>query len=594
MIPFLGSGKIKKMAKKLRIGLAQINPTVGDFEGNLRKHLFYLEEAVRRKVDLLCFPELSLTGYPPEDLLLKPSFIKDNLWTLKEFVRYTKGKDITVILGFVDFKEGIYNAACVIHEGEEKGVYHKIFLSNYGGFDEERYFKEGDSWQLFLIKGVKVGLSIGEDLYYPIGPVTAQVLNGAELIVNIDASPYYIGKREFREKVFSVRAQEGKVPIVYINMVGGQDELVFDGNSLIFDEKGEIIIRGKAFEEELIIIDLVIKEISTGKLLDPWLRKNKIREALNFGKQDLIVVDENKASYPKPSIESLRYTPLPLLEEIYRALLTGTRDYVKKNGFEKVLIGLSGGIDSSLVATVAVDALGKENVIGVMMPSRYTSQRSIEDASQLARNLGIELKVIPIEPIYEAYLETLAPHFKGTEFGTAEENIQARIRGNILMALSNKFGWLVLTTGNKSEMACGYATLYGDMAGGFAVIKDVPKTMVYELVKWRNKVAGYDLIPRSVIEKAPSAELKPDQKDTDTLPPYDILDPILKLYVEENASFEEIVSLGFDEETVKRVIRMVDRNEYKRRQAPPGIRITQRAFGRDWRLPITNRYRNDL
>jgi len=292
LIPFLGSGKIKKMAKKLRIGLAQINPTVGDFEGNLRKHLFYLEEAVRRKVDLLCFPELSLTGYPPEDLLLKPSFIKDNLWTLKEFVRYTKGKDITVILGFVDFKEGIYNAACVIHEGEEKGVYHKIFLSNYGGFDEERYFKEGDSWQLFLIKGVKVGLSIGEDLYYPIGPVTAQVLNGAELIVNIDASPYYIGKREFREKVFSVRAQEGKVPIVYINMVGGQDELVFDGNSLIFDEKGEIIIRGKAFEEELIIIDLVIKEISTGRLLDPWLRKNKIREALNFGKQDLIVVDE--------------------------------------------------------------------------------------------------------------------------------------------------------------------------------------------------------------------------------------------------------------------------------------------------------------
>ncbi len=582
------------MAKKLRIGLAQINPTVGDFEGNLRKHIFYLEEAVRKKVDLLCFPELSLTGYPPEDLLLKPSFIKDNLSTLKEFVRYTKGKNITVILGFVDFKEGICNGACVIHEGEEKGVYHKIFLSNCGGFDEERYFKEGDSWQLFLIKGVKVGLSIGEDLYYPIGPVTAQVLKGAELIVNIDASPYYIGKREFREKVFSVRAQEGKVPIVYINMVGGQDELVFDGNSLIFDEKGEVIIRGKAFEEELIIIDLVIKEISTGKLLDPWLRKNKIKETLNFGKQDLIVVDENKASYPKPSIEPFRYTPLPLLEEIYRALLTGTRDYVKKNGFEKVLVGLSGGIDSSLVATVAVDALGKENVIGVMMPSRYTSQRSIEDASQLARNLGIELKVIPIEPIYEAYLETLSPHFKGTEFGTAEENIQARIRGNILMALSNKFGWLVLTTGNKSEMACGYATLYGDMAGGFAVIKDVPKTMVYELVKWRNEVAGYDLIPRSVIEKAPSAELKPDQKDTDTLPPYDILDPILKLYVEENASFEEIVSLGFDEETVKRVIRMVDRNEYKRRQAPPGIRITQRAFGRDWRLPITNRYRNDL
>jgi NAD+ synthase (glutamine-hydrolysing) len=586
--------KFKNMAKKLRIGLAQINPTVGDLEGNLRKHLFFLEEALHKKVDLLCFPELSLTGYPPEDLLLKPSFIRHTLQTLKEFAQYTKGKDITIVLGSIDFNEGIYNTAWVINKGEIKGVYHKVFLSNYGGFEEERYFKEGDLCPLFLIKGIKVGISIGEDLYYPIGPVTTQILNGAELIVNIDASPYYIGKKEFREKIFFARAQEGKVPIAYINMVGGQDELVFDGNSFVFDEKGEVIIRGKPFEEELTVIDLVIKEISTGKLLDPWLKKNKIRETLNLVKSDLIVVDEDKASYPKPPIEPMQYSPLSLLEEVYQALLTGTRDYVKKNGFEKVLIGLSGGIDSSLVATVAVDALGKENVIGVMMPSRYTSQRSLEDASQLARNLGIELKVIPIEPIYKAYLDTLSPHFKGTEFGTAEENIQARIRGNLLMALSNKFGWLVLTTGNKSEMACGYATLYGDMAGGFAVIKDVPKTMVYELVKWRNKVAGYDLIPRSVIEKPPSAELKPDQKDTDVLPPYDILDPILKLYVEENASLEEIVSLGFDEETVKRVIQMVDKNEYKRRQAPPGIRITQRSFGRDWRLPITNKYRNGL
>jgi NAD+ synthase (glutamine-hydrolysing) len=586
--------RFKNMAKKLRIGLAQINPTVGDLEGNLRKHLFFLEEALHKKVDLLCFPELSLTGYPPEDLLLKPSFIRHTLQTLKEFAQYAKGKDITIVLGSIDFNEGIYNTAWVINKGEIKGVYHKVFLSNYGGFEEERYFKEGDLCPLFLIKGIKVGISIGEDLYYPIGPVTTQILNGAELIVNIDASPYYIGKKEFREKIFFARAQEGKVPIAYINMVGGQDELVFDGNSFVFDEKGEVIIRGKPFEEELTVVDLVIKEISTGKLLDPWLKKNKIRETLNLVKSDLIVVDEDKASYPKPPIEPMQYSPLSLLEEVYQALLTGTRDYVKKNGFEKVLIGLSGGIDSSLVATVAVDALGKENVIGVMMPSRYTSQRSLEDASQLARNLGIELKVIPIEPIYKAYLDTLSPHFKGTEFGTAEENIQARIRGNLLMALSNKFGWLVLTTGNKSEMACGYATLYGDMAGGFAVIKDVPKTMVYELVKWRNKVAGYDLIPRSVIEKPPSAELKPDQKDTDVLPPYDILDPILKLYVEENASLEEIVSLGFDEETVKRVIQMVDKNEYKRRQAPPGIRITQRSFGRDWRLPITNKYRNGL
>ncbi len=577
--------------KQLRIGLAQINPTVGDLEGNVEKLKNYLLEAEQQGVDLLCFPELAITGYPPEDLLLKPAFIRDNLLALGEFAKFTKGKDITVVVGFVDQKEDLYNAAAVIYQGEIKGIHHKVYLPNYGVFDEERYFKAGERCQIFLIKGIKVGVTICEDLWYPVGPAIVQILGGAELIVNISASPYYSGKRDFMERMLSVRASDGVTPIAYVNMVGGQDELVFDGYSAVFDQEGELLARARAFEEELLVVDLLMEEVSSTRLHDPRLRKERFRRLASWGNPPLVVVSDT-FGFLRPMLPPVCHEPPPLVEEVYMALVTGTRDYVRKNGFQRVLIGLSGGIDSSLVATIAVDALGKENVVGVLMPSRYTSQRSIADAEALARNLGIEYRVISIEPAFKAYLDMLAPHFEGTEPGVAEENIQARIRGNILMALSNKFGWLVLTTGNKSEMACGYATLYGDMAGGFAVIKDVPKTLVYELARWRNQRAGFDLIPRSILEKPPSAELKPDQKDTDTLPPYEVLDPILQKYIEEDASFDELISLGYDEETVRRVIGMVDRNEYKRRQAPPGIKITHRAFGKDWRLPITNSYRN--
>lgn len=577
--------------KVFRIGLAQINPTVGDLDGNLEKLETYLREAEAQEVDLLCFPELAITGYPPEDLLLKPAFIRDNLIALEEFARSTKNTAVVAIVGFVDRRDDLYNAAAVIYRGEVKGVHHKVFLPNYGVFDEERYFKAGDLSQVFLIKGVKVGVTICEDLWYPVGPAVAQILAGAELIVNISASPYQVGKRAFRERMLSVRASDGLTPIAYVNMVGGQDELVFDGYSAVFAPEGDIIARGRAFEEDLLVVDLPMEEVSDARLREPRLRKEKFRELTSWAKAQMVVVTEDPIPARRP-VPSVSHEALPLIEEIFTALVTGTRDYVRKNGFQKVLVGLSGGIDSSLVATIAVDALGRENVIGVLMPSRYTSRESLEDAQALARNLGIETKVISIEPAFQAYLEMLAPHFEGTQPGIAEENIQARIRGNILMALSNKFGWLVLTTGNKSEMACGYATLYGDMAGGFAVIKDVPKTLVYQLARWRNQKAGFDLIPNRVLEKPPSAELRPGQKDTDTLPPYEVLDPILQQYVEENASFEELVSRGWDREVVRRVIRMVDRNEYKRRQAPPGIKITHRAFGKDWRLPITNRYVN--
>ena len=578
------------MTRVLRIALAQINPVVGDLEGNVKKILAFTKEAEEKGVDLLCFPELAITGYPPEDLLLKPSFVKDNLAALEEVIAFTKDKDIVLVVGFVDVEEDLYNAAAVIYRGQRRGVYHKVYLPNYGAFDEERYFKAGDSCPVFLIKGVKVGITICEDIWYPAGPATVEALGGAELIVNINASPYHAGKREFRERMIAVRASDAVAFMAYVNMVGGQDGLVFDGYSVIFNQEGELLARGKGFEEELVVADLVLEDVFRTRLHDPRLRKERFLAMAKGDSPSVIVVSE-EAAPPRPFLSPTFTEPMPLLEEIYSALVLGTRDYVRKNGFQKVVIGLSGGIDSSLVATVAVDAIGRENVIGVFMPSRYSSEGSRTDAEKLAKNLGIELTVIPIEPAFKAYLEMLEPHFRGTEPGVAEENIQARIRGNILMALSNKFGWLVLTTGNKSELACGYATLYGDMAGGFAVIKDVPKTLVYELARWRNSRAGYDLIPESVLQKPPSAELRPDQKDTDTLPPYEVLDPILEKYVEEDVSLEGILSLGFDEGLVRRVISMVDRNEYKRRQAPPGVKITHRAFGEDRRLPITNRYR---
>ncbi len=582
--------------KTLRIALAQINTTVGDIGGNARKIISYIKEAEAHNVDVVVFPELSLTGYPPEDLLLKPQFIEDNLNALKEIIEEVG--DLVAIVGFVDRDADIYNAAAVIHNRTLVDVYHKVFLPNYGVFDEVRYFQAGRRAPVYRIpvskdKEAVIGVNICEDIWFPDGPHRQQALSGAEVVININASPYHIGKPLFRERMLSTRASDSSVIVVYLNMVGGQDELVFDGCSLIFDEKGELLYRGKQFEEEFIIADLNLDAVFMRRLHDPRRRQEALRG--ETASEEVVIQERKTQEKDIKPLSSDRTKVRELMgqeEEVYSALVLGTRDYVKKNGFDSVVIGLSGGIDSSLVATVAVDALGKEKVNGVFMPSPYTSVESREDVEALVSNLGIRSFTIPINGIFESYLQSLKDVFRDREADVTEENIQARIRGNLLMALSNKFGWLVLTTGNKSEMSVGYATLYGDMAGGFAVIKDVPKTMVYRLAKWRNEVANRPIIPERVIWKEPSAELKPDQKDTDTLPPYEILDPILKAYIEEDRSFHEILGLGCELECTQKVIRMIDRSEYKRRQAPPGIKITERAFGRDRRFPITNRYQS--
>jgi len=575
--------------RRLRIGLAQINTTVGDFKGNTRKILEAIGEARALGVDVLTFPELAICGYPPEDLLFKPQFINENLKALDEVIKHSSG--LTTVVGFVDAKSDIYNAAAIIHDGKLVSVYHKIYLPNYGVFDENRYFQAGSEIPFYVIAGVGVGVNICEDIWYEAGPTTAQAYSGAEVIINISASPYHAGKGNSREKMLSARAADNVAIVAYNNLVGGQDELVFDGNSMVLNEKGELIARGKQFEEDLVVVDLDVEAVFRTRLHDPRWRKETLLLEEQRCRAEKIIVSEAPPTTPKPPLPPRQVQVRGLPGEVYDALVLGTRDYVRKNGFEKVLIGLSGGIDSSLVAAIAVDALGKSNVVGVAMPSKYSSPGSISDAKLLAQNLGIKLLTIPIDRIFQAYLEVLAEPFKGTEPNITEENLQARIRGNILMALSNKFGWLVLTTGNKSEMATGYTTLYGDMAGGFAVIKDVPKTMVYQLARYRNSLAGSDLIPATVLEKAPSAELRPGQKDIDSLPPYDQLDPVLTAYVEEDKSIEQIIGMGFEPEMVKLAARLVDRSEYKRRQAPPGVKITPRAFGRDRRLPITNQFK---
>ena len=572
----------------LRIALAQINTTVGDFEGNCRKILAYVEQARRLGADIVAFPELALTGYPPEDLLVRPGFITANLRYLQELAASIHG--ITAIVGFVDRdKEDIHNAAAVIHNGQVAAVYRKMYLPNYGVFDEYRYFGPGHGPLNLRLNGAIVGINICEDIWQPVGPTEAQAREGAQVIINISSSPYHAGKIRQRERMLATRAADSVVIVAYCNLVGGQDELVFDGASLIFDQEGGLIARGKQFEEDLVVADLDLNAVFRQRLHDPRRRQLELLWYADFPPVQEVRL-EPVSPTERPPITPSQAPLLDRLEEIYRALMLGTRDYVHKNGFEKVVIGLSGGIDSSLTAAIAADALGPENVTGVAMPSRYSSRASLEDAQALAENLGIRFMIIPIDDTFQAYLDMLAEPFAGREPDVTEENIQARIRGNILMALSNKFGWLVLTTGNKSEMSVGYATLYGDMAGGFAVIKDVPKTLVYELARHRN--AKSPVIPQRVLEKPPSAELRPDQTDQDTLPPYEVLDPILQAYVEDDRSLEEIVAMGFDRATVRRVIQMIDRNEYKRRQAPPGIKITQRAFGRDRRLPITNHFRD--
>ena len=575
--------------RQLRVGMAQINTTVGDFEGNTQKILEAVSQAKSSGVDLLTFPELAICGYPPEDLLLKPQFIEENLRSLDKVTEHSSG--FTVVIGFVDAKGDIYNAAAVLHDGKLVGVYRKIYLPNYGVFDENRYFQAGNECPVYIINGVGVGINICEDIWYEAGPATTQAYSGAEVIVNISASPYHVGKRDFRERMLAARALNNVVVIVHNNLVGGQDELVFDGNSMVLNEKGQVVARGKQFEEDLVVADLDIEPVFRTRLHDPRWRKGTQFIKEQKWHEVKVMVSEKPPAATKPPLPSRQLKVSGLPGEVYDALVLGTRDYVLKNGFEKVVIGLSGGIDSALVAAITVDALGSPNVVGVAMPSRYTSTGSVSDAELLAKNLDIKLLTIPIEKVFQAYLKTLATSFEGAEPDIAEENIQARIRGNFLMALSNKFGWLVLTTSNKSETATGYTTLYGDMAGGFAVLKDVPKTMVYELARYRNSVAAWELIPATIIEKAPSAELKPDQKDSDTLPSYNLLDRVLTAYVEEDKSVEQIVAMGMDEEMVKRTARLVDRSEYKRRQAPPGIKITPRAFGRDRRLPITSRFK---
>ncbi|MCC6543132.1 MAG: NAD+ synthase [Nitrospirae bacterium] len=576
----------------IRIGLAQINACVGDLDGNTRKIIKFVKDADKLGVDIITFPELAITGYPPEDLLLKPGFVDDNIDSLKLIANKTSSLDIAIVTGFIDRSDDLYNSAAIISKGIIAGIYHKNYLPNYGVFDEKRYFKSGSECPLFIVADVIVGINVCEDIWYPDGPCMDQALAGAQLILNINSSPYHRGKGQFRKRMISTRASDNTVFIAYTNMVGGQDELVFDGHSMIFNPSGELIAYGKQFEEDLIVKDIDVRSVELARLHDPRRRAQRFSNQ-TVSQISAIRISDTKSRKRKPALSQKPVKPLDSVAEVYNALLLGTRDYVKKNGFKEVVIGLSGGIDSALVAAIAVDALGRDNVTGVFMPSQYTMPESGEDVNALVKNLEIKLITIPVNDIFKSYLNILSEPFAGFKPDVTEENLQARIRGNIIMALSNKFGWLVLTTGNKSEMSVGYATLYGDMAGGFAVIKDVPKTLVYELARYRNHIEGNRVppIPERILTKEPTAELRPGQKDSDTLPPYDILDPILHSYVEEDRSFWEIVESGFKKDTVARVIAMVDRSEYKRRQAPPGIKITARAFGKDWRVPITNRYK---
>jgi NAD+ synthase (glutamine-hydrolysing) len=571
--------------RTLRVGLAQINPTVGDLWGNSRLITDWIGRARDQGVDIVLFPELAITGYPPEDLVLKPAFVRDNLKQLDVVVAATKG--ISAVVGFVDEDGDIFNAAAFISDGELKAVYHKVFLPNYGVFDEQRYFTPGHRCPIFDIAGIRVGVSVCEDCWYPSGPMAWQAQHGAELLLNINGSPYHEGKRVVREEMIAGRAVDYGSFIAWVNTVGGQDELVFDGNSAIFGPTGEVLARAGSFGQELLVCDVNLGSVPFHRPHESIRREAEGAERLELVVEE-VTVSKTVAGRPKPPIKQTANKPLEGAAEVYAAVTLGTHDYVRKQSFEKVVIGLSGGVDSALTAAIAADALGPENVIGVRMPSRFTSNESLEDAGLVAEALGIQLLDFPIEPAHRAFEEILHDAFSGTKPGVAEENIQPRIRSTILHGLSNKFGYIVLTTGNKSELATGYGTLYGDMAGGFAVLKDITKTMVYELCRYRNSLSP--AIPERVLTKPPTAELKPDQKDSDSLPPYEELDPILRGYVEEDLGPEELVAAGNRPEVVARVIQLVDRSEYKRRQYPPGVKITPRAFGRDRRMPIVNRY----
>jgi NAD+ synthase (glutamine-hydrolysing) len=539
----------------VRIALGQIDPTVGDLEGNVELMTAWSARATEARADVVAFPELAIAGYPPEDLVLRPAFVEDNLEALERLTKQTAG-GAAVLVGFVDRSDrGIHNAAGLLANGDVVARYHKVKLPNYGVFDEQRTFVAGDAECVVRLASTDLGLSVCEDAWAPGMPFDAYAERKTPVIVNINGSPYHRGKAGERIEICRDRALETGAWIVYVNAIGGQDELVFDGGSLVVAPDGTLRHRAATFEEDLLIVDI---------------------------ESDLSFADDRPDWPDEP-------------EEVYRALVLGLGDYVRKNGFREVTLGLSGGVDSAFVATLAADALGAEAVRALAMPSRYSSRESLEDAAEVARRLGIRLDTIDIDRAFRAYLDALEAAFQGTEPGLAEENLQARIRGNLLMAISNRFGTLVLATGNKSEYAVGYSTLYGDMAGGFAPIKDVPKTLVYELVRWRNgRGPGDGPIPERVVTKPPSAELRPGQRDTDSLPPYDVLDPIVEAYVEDDRSPEDLAGEGVDPGLVERVVAMIDRAEYKRRQAAPGIKITPKAFGRDRRMPITNRYRQDV
>jgi len=550
----------------IRVACAQINCMVGDLAGNAERILRYAKEAKERGADIVLFPEMALTGYPPEDLLFKPSFVENNLAMMEKLAASVR--DITVVAGFVDREGGkLFNAAAVIAGGKVTAVYHKMCLPNYGVFDEKRYFESGSRPLLVTVGKCCLCVAICEDVWVDEGPLRAAVQRGARAILSLNASPYHAGKSGEREELMRRRAREWGVPLASVNLVGGQDELVFDGQSLVIGPDGSVIARAEPFKEDLLCADIPVA--------GSFFRPRGVRVA------DTVAVHGD-------SMPGRAARRMGLEEEVYSALCLGLRDYVVKNGFSRVVVGVSGGVDSALVAAIAADALGKENVTAVFMASRYSSAESGDDARRLAANLGIEFTCVSIEHLFKSYLLILEPHFMGRKRDITEENIQARIRGNLLMAFSNKFGWLVLTTGNKSEMSTGYATLYGDMAGGLAVIKDVPKMLVYRLCRYRNAVSP--VIPQHILDRAPTAELRMEQKDSDSLPEYETLDRILAAYVEEDKSYTDVLAMGFDEPTVRRVFNLVDKSEYKRKQSAPGIKITVKAFGRDRRMPLTNKY----
>jgi len=571
--------------ERLRLAGAQINPVVGDIDGNVERILAVYRQAAEQRAHLVVFPELAVTGYPPEDLVFKPSFLAASRAAVE---RVAAGiGDTAAAVGFVEpTHAGPANAAALCHRGRVLGVYHKVLLPNYGVFDEERYFVPGTEVLLASFGAVEVAVTICEDLWFPWGPMASAAAAGAEVVVSLNASPYRLEKGDRLAPMLATRAADHGAHLFWVNQVGGQDELVFDGQSAYVDPQGRVLAKADAFTEELLVVDLTLEEGATARLSDRPRRSPATDPRPALAVKRVRVTEQ--LPDPGPPAERRLAAPLGVEEEVYRALVTATRDYVRKNGFDTVHVGLSGGIDSSLVATVAADALGRDQVVGVAMPSSYSSESSVTDARALAGALGIRLLELPVSDPVEGFLAVLKEPFAGTEPGVAEENLQARVRGTLLMSLSNKLGSLVLTTGNKSELAVGYCTLYGDMAGGFAVIRDVPKTLVYALARWRNG-AGV-VIPQSVLDKPPSAELRPGQLDTDSLPPYGVLDPILEGYVEDDASVDELVAAGFDREVVERVVRLVDGAEYKRRQAPPGPKITGRSFGKDRRLPITSRF----